>query len=128
MTVNELVKLVHANAVDKGFWDEHKVHRDGPISDYPSTYTIRLNPAEKLSKHMLMVSEIAEASESVRKGEKPFYLDINTDKWEGEAVEIADCVIRAFDYAGAMGWDLEKIILAKHEYNTTRPYKHGKKL
>jgi NTP pyrophosphatase (non-canonical NTP hydrolase) len=108
MTVNDWVKVVHGNAVNKGFWEAGT----------------NLSAEQKLSKHMLMVGELAEASESVRNAELPYFL--NGTKPDGEAVEIADCIIRCFDYAGAMGWDLEKIIAEKHKYNTTRPHKHGK--
>ena len=42
------------------------------------------------------------------------------------AIELADLVIRAFDFAGKHGIDLEAAIARKHAYNTTRPRKHGK--
>ena len=41
--------------------------------------------------------------------------------------ELADVVIRIFDFCGGNDIDLEKVILEKMEYNETRPYKHGKK-
>lgn len=49
-------------------------------------------------------------------------------KPEGEAVELADVVIRIMDYFGHRGWDLEQVIQDKHEYNKTRPYRHGGKI
>ena len=39
---------------------------------------------------------------------------------EGVATEMADCF-------GAKGIDPEKVIATKHDYNTKRPYRHGKK-
>lgn len=48
-------------------------------------------------------------------------------KPEGEAIELADAIIRAMDYFGGMGWDLEKAITLKHEYNKTRAFRHGGK-
>ena len=52
---------------------------------------------------------------------------LSGQKPEGIAVEMADCIIRILDWAGQAGVDMEAIILAKHEYNKGRPYKHGKK-
>ena len=39
---------------------------------------------------------------------------------EGVATEMAD-------WFGAKGIDPEKVIAEKHDYNTKRPYRHGKK-
>lgn len=41
---------------------------------------------------------------------------------------MADAVIRLFDLAGAMGHDLGRAIIEKHEYNKTRPFRHGGKV
>ncbi len=49
------------------------------------------------------------------------------DKPEGKAVEMLDCVIRILDWCGKEGIDVEEILRRKHEYNVTRPYKHGGK-
>ena len=39
----------------------------------------------------------------------------------------ADCVLRILDWAGREGIDLDEILKLKHEYNKTRPYRHGGK-
>jgi hypothetical protein len=36
-------------------------------------------------------------------------------------------VIRILDLCGALGIDLEEAMRMKHEYNKTRPYRHGGK-
>ena len=46
----------------------------------------------------------------------------------GEAAELADVLIRIFHYCGRRGIDLGEAVRLKHEFNTTRPYKHGKAL
>ena len=46
---------------------------------------------------------------------------------EGVATELADCIIRIMDWAGSEDVDLDYVIRTKHEYNKTRPYKHGNK-
>lgn len=103
-SLNGIVKSVHLNAVSHGWWDQEREF--GTIC-------------------MLITSEIAEAFEHFRDG-KPAHFLVD-GKPDGIAVELADVVIRVMDYFGYMGWDLEKTILEKHEYNKTRPYKHGGK-
>ena len=49
------------------------------------------------------------------------------EKPEGIAVELADCIIRILDYCGKEDIDVESILKLKHDYNKTRPYKHGGK-
>lgn len=57
-----------------------------------------------------------------------------SDKWshhvkpEGVLVELADAVIRVMDICESQGWDLEQAIKLKHEFNKTRPYRHGGKV
>jgi NTP pyrophosphatase (non-canonical NTP hydrolase) len=103
-TLNAIAKEIHDNALAHGWWDE---------------------PREFGTVLMLCTSELSEALEADRSGE-PMVWD-NNGKPDGVAVEMADCIIRILDWAEHMGVDMETIILAKHEYNKTRPYKHGKK-
>ena len=123
MTLNELAKEIHENAVAHGFWDE-----DRPLPEVL----------------MLIVSELAEALEEARAGDKMngriscmhyysgegYVSSAPTNcckKPEGIVVEVADALIRILDWFGHEGIDIEGIVREKHEYNKTRPYKHGKK-
>jgi len=108
MNLNELVRAVHEQAIRSGWWEKDLIRTP-------------------LEIHMLCVSEIAEATESVRKGELPEFMD-DKCKPQGEAVELADCVIRICDYFGYKDWDLEDVIARKLTYNKSREYRHGKKL
>ena|ERR1700675_2736940 len=66
---------------------------------------------------MLMVSEISEAMEGARK-------DLMDDKLPHrmmEEVELADCLIRIFDYAAGMDLDLGGAFIEKMAYNRARP-------
>lgn len=65
---------------------------------------------------MLMVSEIAEAMEGERK-------DLPDDKLPHRKmaeVELADAVIRLFDYAEGFGYDIAMALKEKLEFNATR--------
>lgn len=110
-TLDEYVQEVHGTAKEKGWWDSRR---------------------PDLECHMLMVSEIAEATEAYREGSKPIYFSPSytqgvPNKPEGEAIELADAVIRIMDYFGSKGWSLEEAVRLKCEYNKTRPYRHGNK-
>lgn len=126
MTITELVEQSHNLAKEKGW---HDVPR---------------SPLEALC---LIHSEISEACEEVRAG-RPLdktlvteFLDSRTAKCRlhdrsdgpelkpfGFPIELADAVIRIADLCGELGIDLEEAIRVKHEYNKTRPYRHGKKV
>ena len=101
--LNALRDEIHATAVEKGWWDQER---------------------DPLEIHMLMVSEIAEATESVRNVEPAAFHHDGEVKPEGEAIELIDCMIRIMDYFGYMGWDMEKLLKWKMEYNKTRPSSH----
>lgn len=65
---------------------------------------------------MLMVSEIAEAME----GERKDLMDDKLPHRRMAEVELADTLIRIFDYAGAFGYDLEGAYREKRAYNAQR--------
>lgn len=66
---------------------------------------------------MLMVSELSEAMEGLRKDKMDDHLPYR----KMEEVELADCVIRIFDYAHAHGYDLGGAMADKLIYNQQRP-------
>lgn len=41
---------------------------------------------------------------------------------------MVDCLIRILDWCGKEGVDVEAVLAQKHEYNRTRPYRHGGKV
>ena len=63
-----------------------------------------------------MHSELSEAMEGVRKNQ----MDDHLPHRKMEEVELADCVIRILDYAGAYGLDVFGAIAEKVEYNKKR--------
>lgn len=50
-----------------------------------------------------------------------------SEKSEGIAVEMVDCIIRILDYLSKIGVDIEGIMERKMKYNESRPYRHGEK-
>lgn len=108
MTITEWVAECHGLAVEKGWYD------DGGR-----------NVGEAL---MLVVTEIAEAMEEIRKGGPRNQVhEGEGGKPEGFPIELADAVIRIMDLCGAMRIDLENAIDKKHTFNKSRPYRHGSK-
>lgn len=110
LTVNGLVRIAHKNATEKGWHDKER---------------------SPLEYHALFHSEVSEATEAVRLGIPPIdFMPPNKDgvsKPEGEAIELADVIIRIADYFGVKGWDLQEVLLKKIAYNETRSHRHGGK-
>ena len=131
-SIADWTQEIHQTNIEKGWW--HNEH--GELVDR--------NPLEI---QMLIVSEVAEACEEARKGKPALYFNTPTgmvtmndlagsmnlsvgdvlQKPEGELSEMADVVIRVMDYCGRKGWDLERAIASKVEFNKTRPARHGGK-
>ena len=97
-----LTHAVHANAVEHGWWEEDR-------------------GTEPL---LLMHAEISEAVEALREGNP------ESKKIPGHshvAEELADVIIRVLDYCGKNNINIGAAITAKHEFNRSRPYRHGGK-
>lgn len=69
-----------------------------------------------VAKLMLVVTELAEATEAIRDGNE-----------ENLAEEIADTIIRIVGFARGLGIDLDAEVVQKMTYNENRPHKHGRK-
>lgn len=128
-TLNEFARQAFSNAVVKGFHE-----KDQPISEAVA----------------LMHSELSELLEDARAGNAPTVTwyerpdgsiaDIPAGcaypnggglhvlyKPCGIPSELADLLIRAFDFAGKHGIDLDAAVQQKMAYNATRPRMHGGK-
>jgi len=100
---DELAEEIHKNAVKKGFWDR------------------TADPIFVAKQMMMIVSEVSEAMEAVRKEMDP----------EQISDEFADIIIRTLDLyagmaeAGYVTKSIDYAIKEKMERNTHRPKKHG---
>lgn len=77
----------------------------------------------------LIHSELSEALEEHRNGHPAHELYFGLDgKPEGVPAEMADVLIRVFDFCGALNIDIEAAVEGKMEYNKGRTFMHGGKL
>lgn len=113
MNIKEVAKIIHQNAIDKGFWDT--------IGPYPRPVS------EQFANFH---AEISEAWEEYRNGHgmNEVYYNPGSNKPEGIPIELADCIIRILDTCEAYNIDIEAVIKFKMDYNTTRSYRHGGKI
>ena len=114
--LDKLAKRAYENGEAKGFWEPQQGRND------------RVAAVERMaSKLALIHSEVSEALEVIRKNEvnnlSPHGISCT---WLEE--EIADVLIRCFDFAHAYGLGLDNAVALKMAYNESRPHKHGGKV
>lgn len=101
-TFDDLIYVIHDLALKKGWWQEER---------------------EMGTMLALIHSEVSEALEADR-------TDANSEKipeFTGLEEELADVIIRILDLAGYYDLRIGQAVLAKHEYNLGRSFRHGNK-
>lgn len=106
--MDERAKDIHQWAIDKGFYDREV------LAVEKGEYAVD-NPSLASEKLMLIVTEVAEAQEALRDGDR-----------ENEAEEVADILIRTLDYAAWRGINPDIEVRKKMARNRKRPYLHGR--
>jgi hypothetical protein len=97
-SLNSLAAQIWQTADDKGFHE--------PVDTAILYKALRL---------LLIVSEVAEMLEAMRKGDE-----------EHEREEFADSLIRLLHYGAAEGIDIDAEVSRKMKINNDRPHKHNK--
>jgi hypothetical protein len=142
--IHDWQTVVHKLNRDKGFYDYEKdvalveqdiaflrqgdLALDTTIIDAVERILADYKKAMLERKLLLVIGELCEAHEELRAGHgvNEVYAS-EGGKPEGFPVEIADAQIRMLDVCESVGIDSEAQMITKHNYNSTRPYKHGKR-
>lgn len=104
LTIADLQQTCYQRSFSAGWWDDYIA--------MPQQYRKYF----LASRYALIQSEAIEAFEALRKDK----MDDHLPHRKAEEVELADLLIRVFDYAGAMRFDLSAAIVEKLAYNAQR--------
>lgn len=106
--INELGRICHEAAASRGWW-----HQLVPNNSFDVYELKERNVGELIA---LMHSELSEALEAARKNLQSDHIP----EFTGLEEELADCLIRIFDFAGAAQLRLGEAFVAKMKFNAER--------
>ena len=136
--LNELAKNIHANAIEHGWWDEKRsfpeivalCHSElsEALEEYRDGHPAFYHPCNAGGLCCDDIPDITCGNRIYNSEDPDAPCKARSKKPEGIAVELADCIIRILDYCAHAEIDIDEILRTKHEYNKTRPYRHGGKI
>jgi len=112
--LTEVINLCHNASYNRGWWHDQETGNPLLVKDGMSPFGEKYIKCTKL---LLAISETAEAMEGLRTNAP----DDKLPQFSMETVEIADHLIRLFDYIGAYNLPVVDAIMAKVDFNATRP-------
>lgn len=136
MNLNQWRDEIHALAKEKGWWEGERTFGEiialchselsEALEEYRAgNYSIYYN----CTKNPAIIEPCIYEDDNQCELAFMYYGECNykNSKPEGIPAELADCIIRILDYCGKEGIDIEEAVKIKHQYNKTRPYRHGGK-
>lgn len=133
-SLTALAKEIHRNAVDHGWWDDERTFGD-IIALCHSELSEALEEYRAKRPFLWFACKEGEPSQPCDPADETDCFQFGHEaecqyrdkKPEGIAVEMIDCIIRILDWCGRHDIDVDTILAMKHEYNKSRPYRHGGK-
>jgi len=115
---DKLQEVCHGASVAAGWWKHHPTGLNllDVVNDPNGPLEHLLGDMLVGTKLALCHSELSEGLEGHRKSR----MDDHLPQYPMLACELADCIIRAFDLAGALRYNLGEVIAAKLAYNAQR--------
>jgi NTP pyrophosphatase (non-canonical NTP hydrolase) len=117
-SIDFLSAIVYDENCERGFW------KSGICVEAGTEAEEELEDLEKIKRLFLMITEVCEAGEGIR---KRIGASEHIPEYTNLEEEMADTVIRVMDFCAGNGLLLGSAIKAKLEFNRTRGYKHGGK-
>lgn len=126
--INDLSKRIHQANVQKGFYEDKNKNIPEILCLIHSEVSEALE-AHRKGNHsdsnvIKQLSESKDKENIVNVAFEEIFKEHIKDTFEDE---IADAIIRLLDLCGFLDINIESHIEAKLRYNSTRPFKHGKK-
>lgn len=142
--IQNLAKRCQAASEKAGWYEERdaiNAFDKSEASNFPAGSALQKRFIERhthnsvpvVTKLMLIVSEVSEAMEVIRRSEPDsprLFVNVTdpvTGKMEGLPSELADIIIRTFELAVGLDIDIGSAIMEKMSNNAGRSYRHGSK-